>query len=317
MQLAKERGLESAGAFSTNIYHTAVANSLGIFAYEPRTEAECHAVVMADEQGSGYAQRLATDAGTIDFERMAHEAVEKALRSRNPISIKFGEYPVVLDAYAVADILQNLIFMGLSATAVQEERSFMNGRFGQQVVSPLVTIYDDGYDSTGLPQTFDFEGVPKQRVTMIDHGIAQAVVYDSFTATREGKSNTGHALPAPNSFGPMPLHTMMAPGDASMEELIKGIDHGLYVTRFHHTNPIHPFKTILTGTTRDGTFLIEHGELARPVKNLQFTQSILDALLAVQAIGRERIQCIDYIPVVAPALRTAQFHFTGIAAVGF
>jgi predicted Zn-dependent protease len=315
MRLAKEHSLESAGAFSTNVYHTAVANSLGIFAYEPRTEAECHVVAIADEQGSGYAQHLATDASTIDFEHMAHEAVEKALRSRNPIKINLGEYPVVLEAYAVADMLQNLIFMGLSATAVQERRSFMNGQFGKQLVSPLVTIYDDGYDPAGLPQTFDFEGVPKQRITMIDHGVASAVVYDSFTAAREGKPNTGHALPAPNSFGPMPLHTMMAAGDASMEELIKGIDHGLYVTRFHYTNPVHPVKTVLNGMTRDGTFLIEHGELGRPVKNLQFTQSILDALSDVQAIGRERIQCIDYIPVVAPALRTAQFNFTGVAGI--
>src|SRR5581483_6736064 len=206
VQLAKERGLESAGAFSTTTNHVAVANSLGIFAYEPRSESECHAVVMADAQGSGYTQRMATDASTLDFEQMAREAVQKAERSRNPIDIELGEYPVVLDAYAVADMLQNLAFMGLSATAIQEERSFMNGQFGKQLVSPLVTIYDDGHDPAGLPQAFDYEGVPKQRVAMIDHGVANAVVYDSFTAMREGAINTGHALPAPNIYGPLPLN---------------------------------------------------------------------------------------------------------------
>src|SRR5437870_4112236 len=193
VQLAKERGLESAGAFSTETSQVAVANSLGIFAYEPRTESECHAVVMADAQGSGYTQRLVTDATTIDFEAMAHEAVEKAQRSRNPIDCPIGEYPVVLDTYASADMLQNLIFMGLSATAVQEERSFMNGQFGKQLVEPRVTIYDDGHDPASLPQAFDYEGVPKQRVVMFDHGIANAVVYDSNTAAREGIQNTGHA----------------------------------------------------------------------------------------------------------------------------
>src|SRR6266513_3370327 len=179
VKLARERGLESAGAFSTNASQVAVANSLGIFAYEPRTDSECHAVVMADEQGSGYTQRIATDATTLDFEAMAREAVDKAQRSRKPVDIALGEYQVVLDTYAVGDMLQNLIFMGLSATAVQEERSFMNGQFGKQLLDPRVTIYDDGRDPTSLPQAFDYEGVPKQRVVMFDHGIANEVVYDS------------------------------------------------------------------------------------------------------------------------------------------
>jgi PmbA protein len=312
VKLAKEQGLEAAGAFSTGTHYMAVANSLGIFAYEPRTECECHVVIMADERGSGYTQRIATDASTLDFETMAREAVEKAQRSRNPIDIEPGEYEVVLDAYAVADMLQNLAFMGLTATAVQEERSFMNGQFGKQLLDPRVTIYDDGHDLAGLPQSFDYEGFPKQRVVMFDHGVANAVVYDSFTAAREGKPNTGHALPAPNSYGPLPMHTMLEAGDASVEEMIRGIERGIYVTRFHYTNTLHPVKTIFTGMTRDGTFMIEHGELTRPIKNLRFTQSILDVLHDVKALGRERIQCSEYITVVAPAIHSARFNFTGI-----
>lgn len=312
VQLAQERGLESAGAFSTNTTEMAVANSLGIFAYEPRTDAECHAVVMADADGSGYVQRVATDASTMNFEAMAREAVEKAVRSRNPIEVPTGEYAVVLDTYAVGDMLENLIFMGLSATAVQEERSFMNGQFGKQLLHPAITIYDDSHDPAGLPQAFDYEGVPKQRVVMFDAGIARAVVYDSFTAARDGHANTGHALPAPNPYGPMPTQTMMAAGTASMEELIKGVDHGIYVTRFHYTNAVHPVKTLFTGMTRDGTFMIEHGELTFPVKNMRFTQSILEALRDVQAIGRERVQSNVYLNIVAPALRVGRFNFTGV-----
>lgn len=314
VQLAKESGLEAAGAFSTNTTEMGVANSLGIFAYEPRTDSECHAVVMADANGSGYTQRVATDASTINFEAMAREAVEKALRSRNPIEVSLGEYTVVLDTYAVGEMLENLIFMGLSATAVQEERSFMNGQFGKQLVHPHITFYDDGHDPGGLPQAFDYEGVPKQRVVMIDSGIANAVVYDSFTAARDGHANTGHALPAPNPYGPMPMHAMLAAGDASIEELIKGVDHGIYVTRFHYTNAVHPVKTLLTGMTRDGTFLIEHGELAHPIKNMRFTQSILNALRDVQAIGREPVQFTNFTTVVAPALRIGRFNFTGVTA---
>ena len=105
---------------------------------------------------------------------------------------------------------------------------------------------------------------------------------------------------------------MMVAGDANLEELFKGIDRGIYVTRFHYTNTVHPVKSLFTGMTRDGTYLIEHGELTSPVKNFRFTQSILDALRDVQAIGSERIQCRDYVPVAAPALRISSFQFTGV-----
>lgn len=312
VQLAKERGLESAGAFSTDTSYIAVANSLGIFAYEPRTDAECHAVVMADAQGSGYTQRCSIDAATIDFEEMAREAVEKAEHSRNPVACPVGEYPVVLDTYATAELLQNLAFMGMSALAVKEERSFMNGQTGKQLVSPLVTLRDDAYDPLGQACSFDYEGVPKQRVTIFGRGIAREVVYDSFTAYLAGVQNTGHALPAPNSEGPLPLNLIMEAGESSLQDLLRGIEHGIYVTRFHYTNPVHPVKTLLTGMTRDGTFLIEHGELGQPVKNFRFTQSILDALRGVQAVGSEARQWREYVPVVAPAVRLESFNFTGV-----
>jgi Predicted Zn-dependent proteases and their inactivated homologs len=315
VQLAKERSMEAAGAFSTNVHYNAVANSLGIFVCEPRTDAEFHAVVMADANGSGYTQNMAVDVNALDIETMAHEAVKTAWRSRNPVDIALGEYPVILDAYATADMLQHLVFMGLSATAVQEERSFMNGQFGRQLVSEKVTLYDDAHDPAGLPQSFDYEGVPTQRVVMFDHGVASAVPYDSFTAAREGVANTGHAMPAPNSEGPLPLHTMLAAGDATLEELVGGIEHGIYVKRFHYTNAVHPIKTLFTGMTRDGTFLIEHGEMTRPVKNLRFTQSILDVLRNVKALGLRRVDYIDYLPIVAPAISSETFNFTGITGV--
>jgi PmbA protein len=306
------KGYESAGAFETAIQQVAVANSLGIFANHIGTEAEFHTVVMADAGGSGYAQRASMDAGMFDFEALASEAVEKAWKSRNPIELPIGEYRVVLDSYAVGEMLQYLAFMGLSALAMQEERSFMNGHFGEQIAAESVSIYDDAFDSEGLPMGFDFEGVPKQRLPMIERGIARAVPYDSFTANREGKPNTGHALPAPNTLGPYPVNLMMAAGEASRDDLFKGIERGIYVTRFHYCNIVHPVQTLFTGMTRDGTFLIEHGELTRPVKNFRFTQSILETLSAVEAISKRRIQVRDYTTVVAPALRSGVFNFTGL-----
>ncbi len=309
---AVAKGYESAGAFETAVQQVAVGNSLGVFANHVGTEAEIHAVVMADAGGSGYAQRVSMDAGALDFEALAAEAVEKAEKSRNPVELPIGEYRVVLDSYAVGEMLQYLAFMGLSALAVQEERSFMNGHFGEKIAADSVSIYDDAFDPEGLPIGFDFEGVPKQRLQMIERGVARAVVYDSFTANREGKENTGHALPAPNTFGPLPMHLMMAAGEASREDLFKGIERGVYVTRFHYCNVVHPVRTLFTGMTRDGTFLIEHGELTRPVKSFRFTQSILETLAAVEAISKQRLQVRDYTATVVPAIRSGKFNFTGL-----
>ncbi|HEV2236571.1 MAG TPA: TldD/PmbA family protein [Ktedonobacterales bacterium] len=309
---AVERGFEAAGAFETSASQLAIANSLGVWAHQPSTEAEFHAVIMADGGGSGWAQRVATDATTLDFDALAAEAVEKAERGRHAETLPVGEYPVVLESYAVAEMLQNLAFMGLSALALEEERSPFTGRMGQTVAAPSVTIYDDAFDPAGLPRPFDYEGAPTERVSLVDRGVASAVVYDSFSAHKEGKPNTGHALPAPNTFGAYPEHLMMAPGDATREELIGGIERGVYVTRFHYTNIVHPVRTLFTGMTRDGTFLIEHGAITRPVKNFRFTQSIWEALAGVEALGRERVQSRDYVTVVAPAARLARWNFTGL-----
>lgn len=142
---------------------------------------------------------------------------------------------------------------------------------------------------------------------LIEHGVARQVVYDSYTASREGKKTTGHALPAPNTAGPLPLSLFLAPGEASLDEMIASTDRGLLVTRFHYVNVVHEKQTIITGMTRDGTFLVEHGRITRPVKNLRFTQSIVEAFNHVEMIGRE-CQLGDYAYV--PALKIGKFAFT-------
>jgi PmbA protein len=305
-----EHGLNASGAWSTGELELAVANSLGIWAYDARTHASLKTVIMSDDS-SGYAERTGVDASKIDVETVGREAIEKALRSRQPVHLDPGEYSVVLEPYAVGTMVDYLAYVGLSALAVQEGRSFMNGAFGERLVGENVSLWDDGLDPNGVPMAFDFEGVPKQRVDFFAQGIATGVVYDSFTAGREGKESTGHALPAPNTWGPIPLNMFMEPGTANQSELLRGIERGLWVTRFHYVNVVHPIRAILTGMTRDGTFLIEHGELARPVHNLRFTQSVLDALSDVQAIGREAVMLQDEVGgTCVPALRIGSFRFS-------
>ena len=208
-----------------------------------------------------------------------------------------------------------MAYTGFSAVAMQEGRSFMVGKIGQQIVDSRVSIWDDGQDPRGLPLPFDFEGVPKQRVDLIEKGVARGVVYDSYRAGKEeGKSSTGHALPAPNTFGPFPMNAFFGPGDATLEEMIASTERGLYVTRFHYTRPVEPTKVVVTGMTRDGTFLIENGKIAYPVKNLRFTQSYLEALNQVDMIGKE-LRLLAGMGGLArtaqPALKLGSFNFTG------
>lgn len=184
----------------------------------------------------------------------------------------------------------------------------MNGKFGEKVMGENVTIWDDGLDPAGLPRSFDAEGLPKQRVDMIVNGVAKAVVYDSYTAKKEGKESTGHAVSPIIAYGPMPGNMFMQPGDSSVEEMIASTKRGILVTRFHYTNLIHPILVLITGMTRDGTFLIEDGKITKPLKNLRFTDGVIERLSNVELISKETKREAY---AVVPALKVKGFRFTG------
>ncbi len=312
--LARKAGVVASGALTTAVLELAVANSLGVWAYLPTTHADINTVIMSDSS-AGYAAALVRGVEDLDFEALGREALDKCLHSQNPRDLEPGEYPVILEPYAVQDLMRMMSWTGFGAVAVQEGRSFMADKIGQQIMDPRVSIWDDGLDPAGRPLPFDFEGVPKQRVDLIKEGVACGVVYDSYRAGKEqGKASTGHALPAPNAFGPLPLNTFFGPGETSLEEMIQGTERGLYVTRFHYTRPVEPKKVVITGMTRDGTFLIEKGEIAYPVKNLRFTQSYLKALNHLVLIGsvpRLLVGMGGLGSESVPALKLSKFTFTG------
>jgi PmbA protein len=307
---ADDAGVTAYGSFATGSGSMAVANSVGIRAAGTRTTAELITVSMGPDGGSGYAEAAAVDATAIDAAALGREAAGKARATAAAVSIEPGDYPVVLEEYAVVDLVDTLGYLGFSALAVQEERSFAEP--GKRIGSDLVTMVDDGRDPAGLPLWFDFEGVAKQRVVLVDAGICRDVVYDAQTAARDGVASTGHGFPAPNPWGPIPVNQFMAAGDTPREALIGELDRGLLVTRFHYTNPVHPKLAIVTGMTRDGTFLVEGGKIVGPVKNLRFTQSYLAALAGTVAVSRERKTLKGFIGgVVVPAIRIDGWTFTG------
>ena len=307
---ADAAGVRAYGSFSTSAERLAVANSKGIRADQRRTTSQLLTVMMAVDGGSGYAESAAVDATTIDAAAIGREAADKARATANPVSIDPGDWPVVLEEYAVVDLLSTLAYVGFSALAVLEERSFAEP--GRVIGSELITIVDDATEPGAMPMAFDYEGVAKQRVVLVERGVCRDVVWDAQTAARGGRQSTGHGLPAPNPYGPFPLNMVMSPGDASRDELIGGLDRGLLVTRFHYTNPVHPKLAIVTGMTRDGTFLVEGGRIVGPVRNLRFTQSYLAALAGTTAVGRERRTLRgDFGGVLVPAVRIDGWTFTG------
>ncbi|MCL4490028.1 MAG: TldD/PmbA family protein [Chloroflexi bacterium] len=311
---AKEKGVVAAGAFYTLSMETAVANSLGVFAYHAGTVADVNTVMLSDA-GSGYAAFTHPDAGQVNAEALAIEAIDKALKGRAPQPVEPGDYTVLLEPYAVTDLTDMLADLSFSALAVQEDRSFMKGRIGEKVMSETVTLWDDGCSPETIPLPFDYEGVPRQKVLLVENGIARGLVYDTATAQRDNRPSTGHSLPAPNSYGPFAEHMFMAPGSAPLADMIRSVDRGIWVTRFWYTRVVHPMKVLITGMTRDGTFLIENGEVTRPVKNLRFTTSYLEALNQVRSISRETKLFRDDWTGAArrvPAILVDGFRFTGV-----
>ncbi|MFW6136136.1 MAG: TldD/PmbA family protein [Chloroflexota bacterium] len=317
---AEEAGCIASGAFRTSVHQFAVANSRGLFHHHPATAADLTTVVMT-EDSSGYAADASWHVEEIDVVARGEEAIDRALRSRNPRSIKAGVYPTILEPYATHDILGTLTGAA-GANAVQEGRSWMSGRRGETLMSRQVSIWDDGLDPAGWPLPFDFEGVPRRRVEVVRGGVVGSALYDrQRAAEEEGQETTGHALPPTNPFspwlnasrlGPFSLHGFMAPGEHTLEDMVAATDRGLYVTRFWYTRTVHPRDAVITGMTRDGTFLIEDGELTTPVRNLRFTQSYVEALQGVELVGQDtHLLWTDPGILSAPALKLAAFNFTG------
>lgn len=320
-KMVEEKGLKASGSFSNGAVEVAVVNSLGVEAYQRYSDLVFHLIVENDGC-SGYAGFVSRDPDQLDIVSLAREAIEK-VSGGAPAQIEPGEYEVILEPYAVSELLSFLGYLGFHALAVQEGRSFLCNQFGQKILDSRVTIYDDGLDPEGLQIPCDFEGIPKRRVVFFDEGVAKEVTHDSFTANREGKDSTGHGLIAPNTEGPIPINLFMREGKSSLEEMVRSIRKGIYVTRFHYTNVVEPMKAVLTGMTRDGTFLVEEGEIKRPIKNLRFTESVLRTLSRVSAVSRERKICSEgtvysrrfITGVAAPAIKVDGFNFSGVSAL--
>jgi PmbA protein len=313
-QMAAEKGLNASGAFSNGSGELVVANTQGVFAYHTQTSADFQTLVMSDDS-SGRAQESAWRIDDLAVEALSKDAIKTAQRGHNPVKIDPGEYSVVFEHYATEDLLSSLNIYGMGAQALQEGRSWMNDRIGKQVMSPMISIWDDGLDVHSSPLPFDFEGVPKQRVDIVKDGVIMGPVYDRYTGAKMGKPSTGHATPIGfRAFGPIAMNLFMAPGKSSVEEMIASTQKGLYINRFWYTRLVHPRDCVITGMTRDGVFMIENGEVTYPVKNLRYTMPYVTALANVEAVGEAAHLLIGEFggfSTSIPALKIHGFNFTG------
>ena len=277
------------GYFTSGTTELAVASSAGVGVSQAMTDATV-LVVAATAEGSGYAEATSSAAGELESAAVARQAEEKALRTRGASTVEPGTYRAVLEPYAFSELLWYFGWTSLGALALLEERSYLSGRLGERVFHPSFSLLDDGLDPRGLPKAFDLEGVPKRRVTLVEEGLAKDVVWDRRTALQagDGRESTGHALAAAEqSFGPVPFNLSVPGGEATLEELCQAVGDGLYVTRLHYLGVVDPREGILTGMTRDGTFLIEGGRVARPLVNLRFTFAFPEVLARLLGLSRE------------------------------
>lgn len=308
-------GMRGAGLVETGRVERAIANTFGLAGAHAGTHAVASILASGDDS-TGHAEGGASAVSGLDIARLGARAAEKVDLGRHPREVDPGIWPVVLEPGATEVLVQFLDYLALGGKDYNDGRSALSGRLGEQVCSERVTIVDDALSPLlpGVP--FDAEGTAKRRVPLIEAGVAVSVGHDRATAAAAGTHSTGHALPPPNPYGPIPAHVIMQGGTASVEQLVEGCERGLYVTRFHYTNVVHALQTSITGMTRDGTFLIEDGRIVRGVRNLRFTQSILDALSHVEDVGRDVEMASDafFGAAAAPAVRLAKFAFTSVTA---
>jgi PmbA protein len=313
------------GFVTSGVTELAVVSTTGLEASQQLTDATV-LVLSSTEGKSGYATQTSSAVAGIDPAACGSEASEKAGRTGDAQELEPRVYRAVLEPYALADLLQYFAWDSFGGLGLLEERSYLSGRLGERVFDENVTIWDDALDPRGLPKAFDFEGTPKERVTLVEDGVARGVVWDRRSAKRagDGVRGTGHAPPVTlQGYGPLPFALSLAGGEAeSLDELVAAVDDGIYVTRVHYLGIVHPREGVLTGMTRDGTFRIRDGKIAEPLVNLRFTIAVPDMLADVPALTR-RVTLVNQsdfygerYPVAAlvPAIATGHFNVTGIGS---
>ena len=307
--IAVKRGQVAAGIFSSGQSQSATGNSRGLFAAYRETHAE-FSITMQEESATSWAKANSSDFRAFDPLELAARASEKAHLAVNSKELAPGRYTVILEPAAVLDLV-GFLFYDFAATAVDDKRSCLNDRMGKQLFGKNIDISDDVYHPLQQGAPFDGEGLPRQRVTLVEGGVPKNLVYARMSAKAARKKPTGHGFALPNEYGEAPMNLVFGGGDSSVEKMIASTGRGLLVTRLWYIREVDPYEKIMTGMTRDGLFLVENGRVTGAVRNFRFNQSLIEMLKnvemmspAVRATGEEAFE------MVVPAMKVLDFHFS-------
>jgi predicted Zn-dependent protease len=321
--IADRHKLTTAGIYSTSESLEGIFNSHGLARWHTQTLAEVSITMLANDS-SGWQKLNSPDAGNLDPAQLAETAAQKAADSAHPREIAPGKYTVVLEPSAALDIV-GFMFWDYSGMALLDQRSFLNGRIGTQLFGPNINIWDDAQHPLQAGSPFDGEGIARSRVQLVENGVVKGVVYGRATAAKMKKSEiaakvgpiepTGHGLPVPNEMGEMPMNIIFAvpPNPQSLDQMIASTERGLLVTRLWYIREVDPYEKIVTGMTRDGTFLIENGKVQCGVRNFRFNQSLITMLSNVAAMSIPVRACgEESFDMVVPAMKVEDFNFTEV-----
>jgi predicted Zn-dependent protease len=311
IRIVESLGQTAAGIYSTGESVEAIFNSRGIAAWHAETMAQFSITAMADDS-SGWAKASAVSLESIDPLALARSAAEKARLSRDPQEIASGRYTVILEPAAVLDLVGQM-FGDFSATAVADSRSFLTDRLGKKLFGDNIQISDDVAHPLQAGVPFDGEGVPRRKLTLVEAGVPRELAYARSSAHRAGVEPTGHGFPLPNEVGEAPLNIVIAGGSTSLDQMIASTDRGVLVTRLWYIREVDPYEKIMTGMTRDGTFLIENGRVTRGLRNFRFNQGIIELLNNVEALSPSvRASGEEAFDMVVPAMKVRGFNFTEV-----
>ena len=306
-------GMLAAGFCQTESRGHAFGNSSGVRVSGRFTTAVIDGIHQSPTSaGSGHA--AGSKLGALDAAVVGALAAQRAGDSTRPFDAKPGEYEVVLSPECVSTIGIFLNAYGFNAKTAEEGMSF--AELGSQQFDESVNIWDDATDPRALYVSFDVEGTPKRRTDLVVDGVTRSLLHSRRTAAKAGVTSTGHAIPGGDVFGPFAMNMFIGGGASSVDALISDVERGIYVSTFNYCRVLDPKSLVVTGLTRNGTFMIENGKITDAVTNLRFTQSFISALGPGNVLGigdDARFADSEFGPLLvhAPSVHLGSWNFTG------
>ena len=301
VELARSKRVELAGSITTTARTSVLATSNGLRAFNESVSVDASCTADAGDDGTGWAENGHRDVAEVDFRGLARHACDRALAAARPMEVDAGDWTVILEPPALTGLLSYMLWFW-NARDTYAGRTFLSGKVGEAIVGENITLRSEPADPALLASPFDWRGIPVRARTWIERGRVVDFYHDRWTAKEKGIEPT-----------PWPSGLVLDGGHKTREALISETERGLLVSRFWYIRSVDPMQLLLTGMTRNGTFLIEDGRITGAVRNLRFNESTLGALSRVEAMtpavpaGQTESQRMR-----VPTTRIRDFHFDSV-----